>query len=57
MKDEGAGSLLRPVDAATMPAAAAAAAGSTEQHRIRVIRRDSGYRGEAARVGGAAGTR
>ncbi|KOX77065.1 DNA-directed RNA polymerases I, II, and III subunit RPABC3 [Melipona quadrifasciata] len=40
VKDEGAGwqSVLRPVDAATMPAAAAAAAAaatSTEQHRIR----------------------
>lgn len=49
MEDEGAWqSVLRPVDAATMPAAAAAAAAaaSTEQHRIRVIRRDSGCRGE-----------
>lgn len=49
VEDEGAWqSVLRPVDAATMPAAAAAAAAaaSTEQHRIRVIRRDSGCRGE-----------
>lgn len=54
VKDEGAWqSVLRPVDAATMPAAAAAAAAaSTEQHRIRVIRRDSGCRGEVKWKGG-----
>lgn len=49
-------SVLRPVDAATMPAAAAAAAAasttSTEQHRIRVIRRDSGCCGVANSVEG-----
>lgn len=47
-------SVLRPVDAATMPAAAAAAASttSTEQHRIRVIRRDSGCCGVANSVEG-----
>lgn len=46
--------MLRPVDAATMPAAAAAAASttSTEQHRIRVIRRDSGCCGVANSVEG-----